>query len=475
MSKKFIKKTAALLLAVVMLFGAAVLPTVANPAEVQAASKKVKTLKFKKKGYVISKKGRWMNVYTRLTFSPKKSKTKKLTYKSSNKKIATISKNGILRAKKNGTVTITVIAKNNKKAKATTRVTVGKTVSKLKFKEGTKKTLKATKTLQLHPTYSPKTASTKSVTYKSSNTKVAKVTSKGKITAVGAGTATITATCKDAKSKTAKIKITVPNYVTKVTTTSALTMTKGDAAKTLTASISGGAAKVTYKWTSSNTKVVSVKGSGNKASITPIAKGIAIITVEAYNSNNTSKNHAKATCKVTINPKYGYEKVTSKDENGLTTFTGLIAGQYKVTKGADVVEFQADDVDKILKYFDDPAGAFNRWKSIETYTFADVIVSGEKNVEKKTVKVQRASSEYNGRVFEVKVKEIIKNQKYEVNITEEDKVHEYTITKLGNSLILENNTSEIRGMITKESNGTYNISVPANKAAGLIIEKYTEL
>ena len=114
-------------------------------ANVSAATKKVKKLSFKKKGYVISAPGHWMNAKTRLKFSPKSAKTYKLKYKTSNKKIATISKNGIIRAKKKGTVTITAIAKNNKKAKATTKVTVGKVVKTLKFKEGTKKTVTAGK------------------------------------------------------------------------------------------------------------------------------------------------------------------------------------------------------------------------------------------------------------------------------------------------------------------------------------------
>ena len=147
-----------------------------------------------------------MNAKTRLKFSPKSAKTYKLKYKTSNKKIATISKNGIIRAKKKGTVTITAIAKNNKKAKATTKVTVGKVVKTLKFKEGK---VTAGKKFTLHPTYSPKKASTKAVTFKSSNKKVATVTSKGKVTAKKAGKVTITATCKDAKGKKAKFTVTV--------------------------------------------------------------------------------------------------------------------------------------------------------------------------------------------------------------------------------------------------------------------------
>ena len=209
MSNKIIKKAAACGLSAVMAFGLVAVTEAPKTANVSAATKKVKKLSFKKKGYVISAPGHWMNAKTRLKFSPKSAKTYKLKYKTSNKKIATISKNGIIRAKKKGTVTIIAIAKNNKKAKATTKVTVGKVVKTLKFKEGTKKTVTAGKKFTLHPTYSPKKASTKAVTFKSSNKKVATVTSKGKVTAKKAGKVTITATCKDAKGKKAKFTVTV--------------------------------------------------------------------------------------------------------------------------------------------------------------------------------------------------------------------------------------------------------------------------
>lgn len=106
-------------------------------------------------------------------------------------------------------MTITAIAKNNKKAKATMTLTVGKVVKTLKFKEGTKKTVTAGSKFTLHPTYKPKDATTKAVTWKSSNTKVATVSSKGKVTTKKDGTVTITATAKDAGKKKATFKVTV--------------------------------------------------------------------------------------------------------------------------------------------------------------------------------------------------------------------------------------------------------------------------
>ena len=106
MSNKIIKKAAACGLSAVMAFGLVAVTEAPKTANVSAATKKVKKLSFKKKGYVISVPGHWMNAKTRLKFSPKSAKTYKLKYKTSNKKIATISKNGIIRAKKKGTVTI---------------------------------------------------------------------------------------------------------------------------------------------------------------------------------------------------------------------------------------------------------------------------------------------------------------------------------------------------------------------------------
>ena len=209
MSNKMIKKAAACTLSAVMAFGLVAVTDAPKTTNVSAATKKVKKLSFKKKGYVMKSAGRWMNVRIRLNFSPKSSKTKNLTYKTSNKKIATVSKTGILRTKKKGTVTITAIAKNNKKAKATMTLTVGKVVKTLKFKEGTKKTVTAGSKFTLHPTYKPKDAATKAVTWKSSNTKVATVSSKGKVTTKKDGTVTITATAKDAGKKKATFKVTV--------------------------------------------------------------------------------------------------------------------------------------------------------------------------------------------------------------------------------------------------------------------------
>ena len=73
-------------------------------------------------------------------------------------------------------------------------------------------TLMKNETLDLKATVTPSNAANKAVTWKSSNTKVATVNSRGKVTAKSPGTATITCTAKDGSGKKATCKITVRKY-----------------------------------------------------------------------------------------------------------------------------------------------------------------------------------------------------------------------------------------------------------------------
>ncbi len=127
----------------------------------------------------------------------------KVTYKSSNTKIATVSSTGVITAKKVGTATITV---KSGKRYATVKVTVKKAPALKAIKNvPTKKTVVKGKTCTLKPQLYPSGAIAK-ITYTSSNKSVATVDSKGKITAKKKGTAVITV---KAGKFTAKCKVTV--------------------------------------------------------------------------------------------------------------------------------------------------------------------------------------------------------------------------------------------------------------------------
>ena len=140
------------------------------------------------------------------TYTLKATGTKgKITWTSSKKSVATVSSKGVVKAKKKGTAVIT--AKYGKK-KLTCKVTVKQPVKSIKLNK-TSATLKKGKSLTLKATISPSSANNKAVTWSSSNKKVATVSSKGVVKAVGSGTATITVKAKDGSGKKATCKITV--------------------------------------------------------------------------------------------------------------------------------------------------------------------------------------------------------------------------------------------------------------------------
>ena len=111
--------------------------------------------------------------------------TGKVTFKSSNKKVATVNSKGDITGKKAGKAVITVkVGKYTKKLTVKVKKPSFKLVkSSVKLKKGKKTTIRV------------KAAPVSKVTYKTSNKKVATVNSKGVVTAKKKGTAKITVKC----------------------------------------------------------------------------------------------------------------------------------------------------------------------------------------------------------------------------------------------------------------------------------------
>ena len=128
------------------------------------------------------------------------------SWASSNKKIVTVYKNGKIKAgTKTGTAKITVTLKSGKKATLKVKVQTAK-VKTTKISGLKKKlTIKKGKSVTLKPVVSPITSQEK-VTYRSSNKKIATVSSKGVVKGRRKGTVTITVR---SGKVTKKIKITV--------------------------------------------------------------------------------------------------------------------------------------------------------------------------------------------------------------------------------------------------------------------------
>lgn len=123
----------------------------------------------------------------------------------------------------------------------------------------------------------------KAVTWTSSDPKVLYVSPGGKVTAVGGGTATVTATVGSVSEESAPITVTAAETPQETVSSIklnkySLTLYVGEAGEQLTASIlpEGSTARVT--WASSNTNAAAVSPDGV---VTPIAPGVSSITAEA--------------------------------------------------------------------------------------------------------------------------------------------------------------------------------------------------
>ncbi len=142
----------------------------------------------------------------------------KSTFKTSNKKVVSVTSKGVMKGVKKGTATITVkTGSDTQKIK----VTVGTITKKITVSKSSV-VLEKGKTVSLGAKATPSSTSIKGLTYKSSDKKVATVSSEGKVKGVKKGTATIT--IKSADNRVSKkVNITVTdskkaNGVTSITT-----------------------------------------------------------------------------------------------------------------------------------------------------------------------------------------------------------------------------------------------------------------
>lgn len=213
-------------------------------------------------------------VTLKATVSPSNATDKAVTWNSSNVKVAKVDANGKVTPVAKGTATITAKTANGKTA--TCKVTVKVHVTKVTLSKKTA-TMGEKGSLTLKATVSPSNANDKKVTWKSSKTSLATVSSRGVVKAKKAGKVKITA---KADGKSATCTITIKKAPTKITVKKpSVTIKRKKTYKIkYTLKPSGAMNKVTY---SSNKKsVATVSKSGV---IKGVKKGTAVITVKTYN------------------------------------------------------------------------------------------------------------------------------------------------------------------------------------------------
>ena len=230
------------------------------------------------------------------TISPSNAENQKVLWSSSNSSVATV-KEGVVTAIKPGSATITVKSDDGGKT-ATCEVTVNAKVYPVTSVSLSKSSATLTEgdEFTLTATINPNNATNKNVSWKSSNTSVATV-SNGKVTAVKAGSATITVTTEDG-GKTATCEVTVNAKVYPVTGVSlnqtSVSLTEGDDFDLTATVYPSNATNKKVTWSSSDTSVASVKN----GMVVAIKPGTAIITVTTEDGNKT------ATCEIIVSERF---------------------------------------------------------------------------------------------------------------------------------------------------------------------------
>ena len=253
------------------------------------------------------------------------------SWTSSNTSVATVDQNGIVSGISTGSAVVTcryedqtVQANITVKNASTYKVTINPSPVSLNLDDS--QALTATYEVLESSSYQYRENVTSTATWSSSNTSVVTV-SGGTLKAVGAGTATVTATFNGTKGSTT---VTVTDgsitydYVLSPETTS---IVKGRSTKftvvkrtfTNGTQTNGQDVSSTFSWTSSNTNVVTVDNTGV---ITGISKGTATITA-TYGSTTLTGT-------VTVTPAYTYELVLNKTSMSIAKgATGTIVATYK--------------------------------------------------------------------------------------------------------------------------------------------------
>ena len=226
------------------------------------------------------------------TVLPEDATDKLVSWSSDNEKVATVDQEGYVTAVAAGTAKITVTTHDGNKTTVcdvTVRQAVRVTGVEL---DKSKIEVLIGNTEKLNATVLPDNADDKSVTWKSSDEKVATVDSEGTVTGVGVGSATITVTTVD-EAKTAECAVTVnPVVVTGVTLDKTeITVEEGKVMKLVATVLPDNATDKTVAWSTSNPDVATVDHNGI---VKGVAAGNATITVTTTDGSKT------ASCAVTV-------------------------------------------------------------------------------------------------------------------------------------------------------------------------------
>lgn len=222
------------------------------------------------------------------TINPSDASNKNLNYKSMDPKIADVSKTGVVTGKQAGTGYIIVSTPDGKiTANCTVKVTQKATGMKL---SASALILDVGDSYTLEVTFNPKTTTDTKVLWSISDKSIAKVDAKGKVTAVSAGEAIITAKSSNGLTAVCKLKVNQPVGSIELNYTE-YNLAAGDELELEVTFDNDDVTNKKVKWKSSQSGIASVDKNGV---VKGKKGGVAIITVTA------DENGMQANCVVTV-------------------------------------------------------------------------------------------------------------------------------------------------------------------------------
>lgn len=224
---------------------------------------------------------------------------------SSNPDVATVDKNGNIKAVSSGNCAIVAVSTDGSNVSAISNVTVTKPkiVSSIALSE-TEITLNEGASTTLFAIVSPDNANNKSVIWKSSDETVATVNQDGRVTANSKGTASITATSTDGSNISASCSVNVVKLVTSIFISDAKIDMKVGKQATITAyAIPSDATNTYLSWYSENDRVATVED----GVVTAIGTGSTYIFVKSTDGSNIVEK-----CEIEVAEPAGIDSISSE-------------------------------------------------------------------------------------------------------------------------------------------------------------------
>lgn len=314
----------------------------------------IKVSDVKVKGEQVVFVGKTLQLTAEVT--PENAKDKSVTWSSSDETLATVDANGLVTALKEGNVEITAAANDGSEKLGKLAIEVKKEAVTGIEVAGTAKMEKgSTQTLQV--SIAPDAATYKDYTFASSDENVLTVSNEGVVTAVAAGTATITVTSVDNNDVKDTLEVTVVVSVTAINISNAATMNVGDVADLTCTITPEDATNKEVEWTSSDAAILAVAdgkvtalkagsatltatskdGSEVKGELTVVVSNVAVSTITVAGKTELVIGQS-ATFTATVAPENATNKsyawsssdaeVATVDENG--NVTALKAGTVRI-------------------------------------------------------------------------------------------------------------------------------------------------